>query len=486
VDEQSGSRPAGSGLSRVGKITWKIFSSPLTATILILILVGLSLIGTFVVQVPPEYKSNINAYDAWLQNIAQPQTGFWYPFLNYFQLFDVFHSFGFLGAGTLLIINIIVCSLSRWKRTRISLTINRTRKSESFYNSIDNRAESIALPATPESAEMLKNILEKRRYHIEVDSISGNIYMTADKNRFSPLGTYLIHFSIILLIIGYLVGGYLGFKDTYFIVPEGLTRSITDNSGLSLQLKSFTDEYYPDGSPRDFRSEVAIIQNDREVKTGTVQVNHPLTYNGLRVYQSDFGPASRIQVRNPSDGKVLFDGNIALYRQMTDGQNIRSWGDFNLVREGYLMYFVGRTLNVDDTVLTGQQIGMDVFKTGSSNPVASTKLEKGTAFKVDDNIEITYLGDGRYSLFQVSRDPGNNIVWISCGLLLSGLLTVFYFPRRRIWALLQDIPGKERRLWLRAESGFKPGAAAELQSLAKEIRQNTNAAEHSVPAREVR
>ncbi len=463
-----------------------MFSSPLTATILILILVGLSLLGTFVIQVPPEYRSNSSAYSVWLQNFAQPQTGFWYPFLNYFQLFDVFHSFGFLGAGALLIINIIVCSLSRWKRTQISLSLSRPRQSESFYNPRNSPAESIALPANPESAEVLKSILEKRRYHVRVDSISGNIYVTADKNRFSHLGTYLIHLSIILLIVGYLVGSYLGFKDTYFIVPEGLTRAVTDNSGLSLQLKSFTDEYWPDGSPRDFRSEVAIIQNNREVKTGIVQVNHPLIYNGLRIFQSSFGPASRIQIRNPADGKVLFEGNIALYRQMIDGQFIRSWGDFSLVHEGYMMYFVGRASNAEDTALTNQEIGMDVFETGNSDPIASTKLEKGAAFNIDDNFEITYLGDAKYSQFQVSRDPGNNIIWTACGLFLTGLVMVFYFPRRRVWALLQDIPGTGRRLWLRAEFGRRPEMADELQGLASEVRQNSRSFHHSATAREVR
>jgi cytochrome c biogenesis protein ResB len=34
------------------------------------------------------------------------------------------------------------------------------------------------------------------------------------------------------------------------------------------------------------------------------------------------------------------------------------------------------------------------------------------------------------------RDPGQGIVWLAFGTLISGILITFYLPRRRVWARL--------------------------------------------------
>ena len=86
-------------------------------------------------------------------------------------------------------------------------------------------------------------------------------------------------------MLAYIIGSAFGFRDTYFIVNEGHTREVGYNTNLSLNLISFTDEYYPDGTPSDFRSEVVLYQGDQEVTRATIRVNHPLVYEGIRFYQ---------------------------------------------------------------------------------------------------------------------------------------------------------------------------------------------------------
>jgi hypothetical protein len=43
-------------------------------------------------------------------------------------------------------------------------------------------------------------------------------------------------------------------------------------------------------SDRDYLSAVSVIENDRTVRTHTIEVNHPLRHGGLAIYQSDFNP----------------------------------------------------------------------------------------------------------------------------------------------------------------------------------------------------
>ena len=68
-------------------------------------------------------------------------------------------------------------------------------------------------------------------------------------------------------------------------------KDIGYGTGLRLELKSFTDEYWNDGTPKDYRSEINLLVNDQYVINGTVRVNHPLVYKGMRIHQSFFGPA---------------------------------------------------------------------------------------------------------------------------------------------------------------------------------------------------
>lgn len=50
---------------------------------------------------------------------------------------------------------------------------------------------------------------------------------------------------------------------------------------------------------------------------------------------------------------------------------------------------------------------------------------------------ITLSGIGAWSGMVIKNDPGQPIIWIAFGLLISGLVLTFYFPRRRAWARLE-------------------------------------------------
>lgn len=451
-----------------GMQIWRFFSSLRLALVLILILSGLSLIGTFVIQAPLWATSNPNSYNQWLEYVARPQTGFWYPILHLFDFFNVFHSAWFIAVGGLLIISIIVCSLNRLRRVRINISSSKVNRSEKFYKTNSSQQVSCGTHNSAEAGNLISGLLKKRRYSVTQENASEGLYLVADKNRFSPLGTYVIHLSLILLLVGYLMGSYMGFKDTSFIVPEGATKSIGYNTGLSLHLNSFTDEYWPDGLPKDYRSNVDVIKNNQVVQSAVIRVNHPLVYQGVRVYQSFFGPAAQIKVTD-ANGQDLYNGTVALSGVDTSQSYQRPSGALSLGQNGYILYIFGRAVNLADPELNKGQVGFELFKTGSNTPIASTKLDQGVPYKAGD-FQVTYLGSSEFSGFEISRDPGINLIWIAAGLFLLGLTIVFYFPRRRIWAFIESSPDQMNRLWLRHDSGRKPGVVPEFQSLIKEIK----------------
>lgn len=446
---------------------WRFFSSVRLAFILILVITGLSLIGILVAQMPSGAVSDSQENAWWLANVAQPKYGAWTPLLSLFRLFGVFSSPWFLAAGALLMVNILVCSLNRWSNLRRLIAGGPVKLVDDFYGGGTNHFEISTKAASAKSAALSSGVLGRHHYRIRQDGSEEKTYIAADKNRYYRLGTFLSHLSLILFILGYLIGSVWGFRDTNFIVAVGTTRDVGNGTGLSLALESFKDEYYPDGSPSDFRSEVVLYKDGKQVERSTVQVNHPLSYEGVRFFQSFFGPSAAIQVRD-STGKVILNDNVALSESFDSGAYQRNGGVFNLPQTGFIGQVISPTVNVPDPMIGKNELVIQLFDHSTFQQVTMDKLSQGVP-KTLGGFEFTYLQPGKFSGFQVSRDPGNALIWIASAFFLLGVGMVLYFPHRQIWALVQSEASGGSRLLLRSTAGRGFGAAAELQSLAKEI-----------------
>ena len=83
-------------------------------------------------------------------------------------------------------------------------------------------------------------------------------------------------------------------------------------TGLTIELHSFTMEEYPDHTPRRFASDISVLTEDGKTVRGIVEVNRPLKVGGWRIYQYGYdvekgqdSPYSVFQlVRDPWSGLV--------------------------------------------------------------------------------------------------------------------------------------------------------------------------------------
>jgi len=137
MSERNHKQPAQMSLYRK---LWQLLSSPRLALVLILVLVALCLIGALLVQAPSEITSNPESYSLWVQNIVKPKLGLWADIFSFLRLFDVFHSPWFIVTGSLLMINILFCTINRWNN--ISLMVrggNIKLAREFFVKGTDNK-----------------------------------------------------------------------------------------------------------------------------------------------------------------------------------------------------------------------------------------------------------------------------------------------------------------------------------------------------------
>ena len=111
---------------------WRLFVSVRLAVILLLVITGLSLLGALLIQVPPEISNDPQAYRSWVETIGRDKVGFWAPVLAALGLFDVFRSPWFIILCTLLMINILICSINRWSGIRQNIHGGNVKQPEKF------------------------------------------------------------------------------------------------------------------------------------------------------------------------------------------------------------------------------------------------------------------------------------------------------------------------------------------------------------------
>ncbi|MBI4202922.1 MAG: cytochrome c biogenesis protein ResB [Chloroflexi bacterium] len=441
---------------------WKPFSSVKLALILILMLAALTLVGTFVGQVPNYIQVPSAEYAAWLAQ-AQVRFGPVTPVLDRLQLFYVFDSILFIGTGFLLLLNILVCALNRWPGIWNSIAHNRVRMSQGFYTYAPMKLTAAQPPA--QAAETLRRVLKKSRYRVVVSEEAGQYYLFCDRNRLAPLGTYLSHLGLILLVLAYISGQVMGWRHSEFIITEGETQEVGFGTGLSMTLEQFADEWWLSGPPKDYRSDVVIYDNGLEVKQGTIRVNHPLSYQGIRFFQSFYGTSAMMEVQD-RDGTVLLQAGVPLAWEWKD----RRVGSVSIPEKDLVLWVVLPQAGAVDPLIKPGEVRLEVAREGSTTPIGIVNLSQGQPQEVA-GLTYTFLRERPFTGLQVARDPALPLVWVAFTLMTVGMAMVFYFPHRRLWSAVGPRTEGGSALSFRGIVGKDNDFRQEMERLAEKAQQ---------------
>jgi cytochrome c biogenesis protein len=426
------------------KYIWRFFCSTRLAIILVFLLVAFSIIGIIVIQAPADFSYNSPEFLYWLQNVARPQYGFWTDVMAFLQLFSIFKSIWIAIISILLAVNIIVCTINRWRSINKLIFQTATVTDKDLTKGTDEPYVSLKLQSNVGNITgTARDLLKKHGYRLSINQETNKTYIRGIKNNYSPLGTYLSHFSLLLFIIGFLVTSYCGFTDESFIVIEGQQRQVGNGTGLSLYLEDFNDEYWPDGTPKDYRSKVILLDNNVEVVHTDIRVNHPLTYQGIRFHQAFFGNTASINVETMDD-ETVYRADIALTGTVHTDNYERPQGYFLIESKDYLIYLTAPSTGGTDPFLASNSLGIEIYDLNNGSLIIWDKLNLGEPVELMD-LKFTYTESRMFSGFMVSRDPGAGIIWAAAILFLTGICAVFYFPRREAMIYIEqdDISKKE-------------------------------------------
>ena len=411
------------------------FSSVKLAIFLIILITLASVIGTLVPQMrgTDEYAARYGQLSGLFIQL---------------EVTDLYHSWWFVALLFLFSLNILICTL-----TRLSPKFKRA-----FRPNLEFQAQTLKAAKITESfkkngnleniQEELERTLRSFHYRIKRAKKDTGAHILARKKISGIFGSDIVHLGLLVIIIGGIISGLSGFR-TSINISEGKTIPVL-GADFELRLDKFETEYHPNGSIKDWKSTLAVIENESPRVTKTIEVNHPLTYKGYVFYQSSYGwdwsnPVLEIMATKTSDPTLSKKAFLYL------GESAE-WEEEGLTFK--VLQFV------PDFIIDGNQVRTRSLE--PNNPAAyievfekEENISSGWIFakfpdfsqmhskeEAEIKFELKDIQAAQYSGIQISKDPGVNYIWIGSSLLMIGLFLAFYWPPKDIRFILEETEGK--------------------------------------------
>lgn len=395
---------------------WDFFASVKLAITTLCAIAITSIIGTVIPQGEPE------AFYVKQYGVKTAQ------FFKILDIPEMYYSWWFLGLLGILAANLIICSIERfptvWKIIHAdNLTVSGERlKKMQNHHSWKNLGDSVtkSLPA----------ILQSQGWKYQKTQHGEQTLLFSEKGKYSRTGVYLVHLSILVIFVGAIIGHLYGFKGSVMI-PERLSTdkaySYGDSQpiqlGFEVRCNNFEIEFYDNGMPKEYTSDLTVYENGKEVLSKSIEVNKPLDYKGFTFYQSSY------------------QGYQDFIIEITE----KSSGDSKTFTSPFQKQQAWQEKNVQFGIINAEAIKQRVVRAK-----IWFKIPNETAFTgwLDDNSDITVtFGEKEYQMhvkqmyatgLQVAKDPGVWVVYLGCGLMMFGLYLAFFMSHQRLWLLIEN------------------------------------------------
>lgn len=402
---------------------WKKLGSVRFALFLFLVLAVGCVVGTLV----PQGLSEQEAFARY-----GPRTAFW---LNVLQITDLYHSLWFKALLVLLSLNLTACSLQRLPKTMALL-----RDRDEFLDPGKLTKYTLHwvgdVPVNFSKARgLLEGVLHQAFGHVQhLHAPADTLALVAEKGRRSRYMVYVVHMSVLWIFFGALIGSFSGFKGI-MNVEEGETtnevfvprRRAMIALPFQVRCNDFDVSFYENGMPKEFRSDVTILEDGVPVLQGSVRVNDPLRYRGVTFYQASYGETLKQAhvVFSKADQGERFELDLPFGDARPFGPTDRK------------VQLVDYTENFSGF---GPAVAIATWKEGEQ-PSGSWILMNHPDFHGNRiqgyHVTVSQAERAYYTGLQVKRDPGVPIVISGFVALLVGLLITFYVPHKRVYLWAQ-------------------------------------------------
>jgi len=445
---------------------WSLLSSVKLTIVLLIIISIASILGTII----PQQEADIFTSRLSPHIVAV---------FRELQLFNIYHSTWFVSLMLLLSINLIVCSANRlpasWKLYRKMSVPDET---ELFRDPPSDRVVLVERPLNAEAAR-LEGILKKKYKGVSRKDTEEGTFIKGEKGRFSHLGVYLVHFSVLVILAGVIIGFLFGF-DAYVEVAVGDSVDTVQLQGKSgfkkldftVRCDRFSIDYYEDGTPKAYRSDLTFSRNGSIIQQGPIFVNHPATVEGIRFYQANYGTAPSgdavIGIRKGGEKARVIRARVGTEFDLP-GKD----GKAKILRMEENFMRIGPAVKIDIQSAKGKfqfWVFQNIEQIMEENPGLIEQVPLFNPGLFDPYVfSLAMIQTKYYTGLQVTRDPGVPVVIAGSLLLVLGFITVFFYAYRQVWIRI-DRQGPNTRIIIAGKANRDPvGLEREITTLMEEI-----------------
>jgi len=468
------------GLVGYLRFFWRQLTSMRTALFLLLLLAIAAIPGSLVPQVSSDPNGVIQ--------FKRENPGIT-PVLEFFQVFTTYSSVWFSAIYLLLFVSLIGCVIPRTRHHFDALRA-RPPKTPARLSRLEGYTERTADADAATAIDTARALLRKQGYRTELYSSSPGQApdsVSAERGYLRETGNLVFHSALIGVLVAVGLGGGFGYTGQRVVVEgDAFVNSLSsydsfnpgrflDETSLapfSIALDSFVPVYETDyasnsiGMALDYTANVTTTEGSGEPQQATVKVNFPLNIGGTEVYLLGNGYAPVVTVRDP-DGEVIFSQPTAFLPQ---DANLFSVGVIKLPdglaeQVGIRALFYPSAVALDSGALASSfpdllnpvltmevftgDLGLDNGTGTNAYALATDSLTEIAGRTADDPTIQLALGDSielpnglgsieftevpRFVSFDVHHDPALPWIFTFAVLVVAGLVTSLFIPRRRVW-----------------------------------------------------
>ncbi len=426
----------------------KSLSSLNLAIFLLLTLAATSIIGTVLPQGQPLHF--------YFQKYG-PSIG---KIIKFFHLYDAYHSWWYISLLSLFSVNLFLCSVKRfpfslelYRRDPFAIDLDKIKRMPVY--------EELYLKAPFEGIRpKILEIITQKLGHFKTIPLENGILLVKDKARWSYFSVYAVHFSILLILIGGIIGAFFGFRGSIMLMEGETTNKVIIEGKkrrfvslpFEIRCNKFFIDFYPDGTPKEYRSDISVLEDNKEIFKRNIKVNAPLTYKGITFYQATY------QTMAQASFKLIKDSKEKLF--MIRPYQVGKWKNEEIIRFGLMQFARAHGLPAVRIWLSIEDGPPRAFWLLARHP-KRVMTKKGPLVVVLEDVKPIYVTG-----LQVKKDPGVWIVWIGFIFLILGVFAALFFAHQCYWiALLSEKDGTRVVL-----SGMSPKNRDVVQRKIKEIK----------------
>jgi cytochrome c biogenesis protein len=470
---------------------WRQLTSMRTALVLLLLLALAAIPGSLI----PQNSQNPMAVNDYFEKY--PTLARWFERLS---LFDVYSSAWFSSIYILLFISLIGCVLPRsFEHFHAARALPpKTPKNLSRLEHFESWS------ANGEELAIAKQWLKTKKFRL----LESEDSLSAEKGYLRETGNLFFHISLILILIGVLIGGLFGVRGSaivnqgerfvnnatsYDTISFGQISNENSLPPFTITIDKFVAKYNTlTSAPEDYTLLVTTVAEPgaKPIKQ-IVKVNSPITFGSTRIYLQANGYSPIVTVQDKK-GNVTFQGPVPFLPQ---DANLRSIGAIKVPdgdpQLGFVSSFVPTYARSADqgaisvfpealdpkllfSIWQGD-LGLNsgkpqsVYRIDTSNmkQIALSSLKPGEFLKFSEGT-ITFEGVVPWVNLQIVSDPGKSYSLIGGIVAILGLLASLFTRRRRIWIRVND--GKVEVAGLAKNNA--PGLEAEMAEFIMKLRGN--------------